>query len=266
MFSTVAMASKLCGRFLMASLIRSFRKLHKVPVLNKNDHFAQNGISGLYSPNGYQSAWQEYQNYLTKNLTLKTNGTLHETRSPFQIILLTSKNNLEQSIFHFASQAHNNHLFFDMLTDKESSAQTKPSHFLLERLADENINGLRDFKDAIIAAAESLTGQGWVFLVERSDKAVKIMASNNDGTPYYFGKSQTLDLSKGISEETYELYDEIKQRARNRELDFTLPLLVLNVWDTAYVADYGINGKTEYLKNVIDCIDWDVVNLRIFQL
>lgn len=263
MFSKVATASRINSR---SQIKRSVRRLHDVPVLKKHEQFAQNGIPGLYSANGYKSAWSEYQKYLTSNLTLKTNGTKHETRSPFQIILLTSKNGLEQSIFHYASQAHNNHLFFELLTDKTAASQTQPSRFLLERLADENIEGLQALKNKIIEAANSLTGQGWVYLVETGDKACKVIASNNDGTPYYFGRSLTLDLNRGISEETYDKYEALKQQAKNKELDFTLPLLAINVWDIAFWADYGMNGKKEYLTNVVDCIDWDVVNQRRFQI
>lgn len=263
MFSKVARLSRInCG----SQINRSIRSLHDVPVLKKHEQYAQNGIPGLYSANGYNSAWSEYQKYLTTNLTLKTNGTKHETRSPFQIVLLTSKNGLEQSIFHYASQAHNNHLFFELLTDSAAASQTQPSRFLLERLADENIEGLDALKSKIIEAANSLTGQGWVFLVETGEKACKVIASNNDGTPYYFGRSLTLDLNRGISEETYDKYEALKQQAKNKELDFTLPLLAINVWDVAFWADYGMNGKEEYLKNVVNSINWDVVNQRRFQI
>lgn len=263
MFTKIALAGRSSRRSQFGIIKRS---LHDVPVLKKQPEFAQNGIAGLYSANGFKSAWSEYQKYLTTNLTLKTKGTQHETCTPFQIILLTSKNGLEQPIFHYASQAHNNHLFFELLTDKDAAAETVPSRFLMERLADENILTLQDLKDKIIEAANTLTGQGWVYLVERGDKSLKVIASNNDGTPYYFGRGASFDMNGAISESTYEQYEALKEQIKEGELDFTLPLLAINVWDVAFWADYGLNGKQEYLKNVVDCISWDVVNQRRFQI
>lgn len=263
MFSRVTKASKFGAGIRTGGSLRS---LHDVPVLKKHDVFVQNGIPGLYSANGYKAAWSEYQKYLAINLTMKTNGTKHETRTPLQIILSTCKNNLEQSIFHFASQAHNNHLFFELLTNKEDAAETKPSRFLMERLADQEILGLEGLKEKIIEAANSLTGQGWVYLLENADKSCKIVASNNDGTPYYFGRALGLDLNNAITEETFDQYEVLKKKAKDNELDFTLPLLAINVWDVAFWADYGMNGKAEYLKNVVECIDWEVVNRRRFQI
>lgn len=263
MFSRVAVSSKISNSIRAVPFVRS---LHDVPVLQKHQHYAKNGIQGLYSAKGYNSAWLEYQKYLTTNLTLKTVGTQHETRTPLHIILLTSKNGLEQSLFHYALQAHNNHLFFELLTDKDLASSTKPSRFILERLADYDIQGLEGLKDKIIETANTLTGQGWVYLVERGDKSLEIIASNNDGTPYYFGRSLSLDLNGGVSEETYDKYEALKEQSKGKKLDFTLPLLAINVWDVAFWADYGLNGRQEYLKNVVDCISWDVVNLRRFQI
>lgn len=242
------------------------RALHRIPALKNDASFARNGISGLYSAQGYKSAWTEYQTYLTTSLTIKTAGTKFETRTPLQIVLLTSKNGLEQSVFHYALQAHNNHLFFEQLTERDAAAATVPSRFLLEQLAHQDIQGLQGLKDRLVEASRNVTGQGWVFLVERGDKSVEVLTSNNDGTPYYFGRTLSLDVNGGLCEDTYRQYETIKLRATDHELDFTLPLVAISLWDVSYMADYGMNGRLEYLQNVVDCISWDVVNLRRFQI
>lgn len=41
-----------------------------------------------------------------------------------------------------------------------------------------------------------------------------------------------------------------------------LPLLAIDASMRAYLPDYGVFGKQQYLSNVWDCIDWDVVSRR----
>ncbi|OBA23253.1 hypothetical protein METBIDRAFT_102810 [Metschnikowia bicuspidata var. bicuspidata NRRL YB-4993] len=244
--------------------VAAVRMLHEVPVLKNHETFAKNGIQGLYSAEGYATAWSDYQKLLTTSLTLNTVGTRHEGRSAFQLLLLTAKRTTDQHIFHYASQAHNNHMFFEQLADKEHAASTRPSRFLLERIA--GGSSLDSLKTEIIRLAESAEGQGWVFLVEDPDKSFRLLKCNNDGTPYYHGKNQSLDLNANIDPQSFEELTQIKQKGDNAELDFTLPVLAINFWDVAFVTDYGITGKREYLERVLDHINWDVINKRMFQV
>lgn len=246
--------------------VTSRRMLHEVPVLKNDVQFAKSGIEGLYSPAGYKTAWQDYQRYLTLNLTLQTNGTENEVRSPYQILLQTAKQTTEQHTFHFASQAHNNHFFFQQLANRLDAQNTKPSRFLMERLADQDLGSVESFRDAVLLAADSAFGQGWVFLVELPDKSLKIVQCNNDGTPYFYGKNQSLDLNGSIDEGSFEYLNNLKELGAKQEKDFTLPLLAINFWDVAYLEDYGINGKAEYLTNLWQSINWEVVNKRLFQI
>ena len=64
-----------------------------------------------FCPKGYNLAWTDYQNYLLTNLTLLTNGTSLEYKTPYQTLLHTAKQTTQQHVFHYASMAHNNHFF-----------------------------------------------------------------------------------------------------------------------------------------------------------
>ncbi|CAK7894061.1 37S ribosomal protein S26, mitochondrial [[Candida] anglica] len=244
----------------------SKRRLHQVPKLIEGEKFAQNGIQGLYTPNGFQKAWLDYQKYLTINLSLNTTGTENELRTPYQILLHTAKQTTEQHTYHFASQAHNNHFCFEQLADKSFASQTKPSRYFMEKLADQDFNTLEEFREEFLLTADSTLGQGWVFLVERPDKSLRILKCNNDGTPYHYTKNQSLDLNGSVDEASYEYLNSLTTKAANGEKDFTLPILGINCWDYAYINDYGVTGKADYLANFWDCINWDVVNKRLFQL
>lgn len=248
------------------TISRAARGIHTVPKLKNESTFVKNGIEGLYSPEGFKTAWLDYQKYLTTNLTLNVAGTANETRTPYMILLNTAKQTTEQHTFHYASQAHNNHFFFQQLGNQSEVGGTKPSRFIMDRLADEGISSAEQLRSRMISEAEKLVGQGWVFLVELPDKSIKIKACNNDGTPYFYGKNQLLDMNGSVSEEQFDALNAIKKKGEEEQLDLTLPLLALNVWDVAFLTDYGITGKSEYLSKVWDCINWDVVNKRLFDI
>lgn len=245
---------------------RSKRMLHQVPSLANGAAFAARGIDGLYSPAGFRTAWLEYQKYLTAKLSLATVGTENESRSPYQILMLTAKQTTQQHVFHYALQAHNNHFFFEQLADRETAQKTKPLRFLMERLADQNIGSVDELRAAVAARVDAALGQGWVFLVERADKLVELVTCHNDGTPYYYGKNQALDLNGAVDEASFDALQAVRAQAEAGELDFTLPLLAVSFWDVAYAPDYGVCGKSEYVARVWDCINWDVVNKRMFQI
>lgn len=248
------------------ALVVSRRTFHQVPKLAHQTQFEERGIEGLYSAEGFKSAWLEYQKYLTLNLSLHTTGTLNESKTPYQVLLNTAKQTTEQHIFHYASQAHNNHFFFEQITDKTKAEKTRPSRFFMERLADQDFPTLQSFRDKFLSMAEVAVGQGWIFLVELPDKSFKIMKCGNDGTPYFYGKNQSLDLNGAIEEASFHHLNDLKQKATRNDRDFTLPLLALNYWDMSYITDYGVTGKSKYLENCWNCINWDVVNKRLFQI
>jgi Fe-Mn family superoxide dismutase len=257
---------KASGRVFQQLGVVSRRQLHEVPVLKNQPLYEKNGIEGLYSCQGFNDAWVNYQKYLTMNLTLQTNGTENELRSPYQILLQTAKKTTEQHIFHYASQAHNNHLFMEQLCNKSDAALTRPSKQLMEKLSHIDILDVEAFKQKMLLLADSSFGPGWVFLVELPNKSLKIIRCNVDGTPYYYGKNQSLDFNGGADEASFEYLNNLKDMAQSNERDWTLPILAINCWDIAYMTDYGVTGKADYLTNVWDCINWEVVNRRLFQI
>lgn len=245
---------------------RVARFLHQVPKLESHETWTQEGIPGFLSPKGYNLAWTDYQNYLSTNLTLLTNGTSLEYKTPYQTLLHTAKQTTQQHVFHYASMAHNNHFFFQQLDTKENASKTKPSRFLMEKLMHEDILDLDQLRNKLLTMAENTYGQGWIFLVETEDKNLKFINCHNDGTPYYYAKQQLLDLNGGIDEGNFSYLENLKSRALNNEKDYTLPILAINYWDYMYIPDYGVTGKSDYLNKLWDHINWDVVNKRLFQI
>ncbi|KAG7813426.1 hypothetical protein KL921_000972 [Ogataea angusta] len=238
------------------------RGIHLVPRLKNHQQWSQDGIKGLMSPKQYKTSWTDYQKFLTTNLTFKTIGTEHETRTPLAITLATAKKPELGPLFHYASQSHNNHLFFEQLQDASTDPPALKSR--LDRHITTAFGSLENLRNDFLYAADILTGNGWVFLVETQEKTVKIISCNNDGTPYLYSRNQSSDLNGAISIDDFEKLISNKDRLSKKIKDYTVPLLVCNVWEHAYIEDYGVNGKADYLENFWNCINWEVVNNRLF--
>jgi Fe-Mn family superoxide dismutase len=250
----------------MFGQIVSKRCIHLAPKLALENSFRKEGIKGLMSPAQFKTAWVDYQDFLTKNLTLKTVDTEYETRSPMAIAMSTSKRPQESDIFHYASQAHNNHLFFQQL--KHNSSRIKANE---DELKPQLLNSIKNtfqsfenFKNEFLLAADIISGNGWVFLIEDENKGLKIVSCNNDGTPYFYGRNQSLDLNTTFNYNDYKKLLKYKENIINNVKDYSLPLLCVNVWEHAYLIDYGVSGKADYLEKFWDNIDWNVVNSRLF--
>ncbi|MDD4921440.1 MAG: Fe-Mn family superoxide dismutase, partial [Bacteroidales bacterium] len=84
------------------------------------------------------------------------------------------------------------------------------------------------FKDEFSKAALGLFGSGWLWLVENQDGKLQIIAESNAGNP----------MRKGLR-----------------------PLLCFDVWEHAYYLDYQ-NRRAEYIKNLWDILDWEVILKR----
>lgn len=242
------------------------RGIHIAPKLALESSFKQEGIRGFMSAEQFKTGWVDYQDYLTKNLSMKTADTEYETRTPMAIAMSTSKKPNQASIFHFASQAHNNHLFFQQLKHNGGRVPVQESDIKpqLLRSIKNTFQTLDNFKNEFLLSADILNGNGWVFLIEDENKELKIVSCNNDGTPYFYGRNQSYDLNTVFQYEDYKKIVKNKQKILNSVKDYSLPLLCVNVWEHAYIVDYGVTGKAEYLEKFWDNIDWNVINSRVF--
>ncbi|CDR44304.1 CYFA0S14e01838g1_1 [Cyberlindnera fabianii] len=235
----------------------SRRLIHTVPRLSTK-------LPGLYSEKGFQTAWTDYQTLLTTRLSQLTAGTADETRFPFHIAQIHAKDQTKQKVFNAASQAHNNHFFFQQLVSPENNT-TRPSRQLEERI-EARFGSLDGLKKELVAQSEKIIGQGWLFVVEDYTKQLDILALNNSGTPYHFAGNHALDLNGPISEGDYNELTAMQKDLAEGGQDYTLPLLAVSLWDQSYLVDYGVSGRKQYIEKVFDATNWDVVSSRVFKL
>jgi Fe-Mn family superoxide dismutase len=236
--------------------------IHTLPTLANQSQYEAQGIPGFLSPNAFKQGWTDYQNYLLENLTQLTMDSENESRVPFHIVLNTSAKPDHAHVFNYASQAHNNHMFFQALRSVSENT-TKPSAPLLERI-NKSFGSMESLRAQMLTDADTLLGNGWVFLVEGEDKMLYTMATFNAGTPYDLSRSQMFDLNSAVGQDTWNTLSQIEKAVYGKEKNHSIVLLALNVWEHIYVPDYSVSGRADYLEKWWDSIDWDVVSSRLF--
>ncbi|EPS37097.1 hypothetical protein H072_9291 [Dactylellina haptotyla CBS 200.50] len=263
------------------------RTLFTVPTLRDQDRFLSDGIGELYSANQVQIAWKDYQTHLTDRLNLLTAGTEYQYHLPLQLAIMTSRNSDLASIFNYASMAHNNHFYFKSL----SPVTTAPGSLLLAAI-DESFGHMQILKETMIATALACFSNAFVWLViDNSTKKMRILTTYNSGTPYGLAhRRQAIDTNTTTppplsteptdiaarlqqSNEFKSTGDEYTQSLAKHSLpedemevgraSMYSPLLCVNVWEHAWLVDYGFDKKEEYLENWWKCIDWGEVWARL---
>lgn len=112
--------------------------------------------------------------------------------------------------------------------------------------------------------ARSMCGNGFVWLIQGPNKQLYVTATYNAGTPYDYARSMSFDLnspvSGGVAEEVERRESLLQQDQRRPE--WPLPLLCVNVFEHAYLTDYGFAGKEEYFEQWWKAVDWFKVEER----
>lgn len=108
-------------------------------------------------------------------------------------------------------------------------------------------------------------GNGWVWLILDSKRYIRILCTYNAGTPFGSGhRRQDIDMNtkERLGTSVDELTAATQEATKGPMNHWAIPLLNIKVWEHAWVEDYGVTGKREYLENVWSAINWDVVNSR----
>ena len=130
----------------------------------------------------------------------------------------------EGAIFNNAAQVWNHTFYFNCFTPGGNGL---PSEELLGAFL-ATWGSFENFKKEFSAAAASLFGSGWAWLVKDSEGKLSIIKESNAGTP----------LLKGVE-----------------------PLLLFDVWEHAYYLDYQ-NRRADYIEALWKIVDWEAVSSR----
>ena len=165
--------------------------------------------------------YNKHYNTYTENLN-KALENLPEFKDMDIISIL--KNIKEDNNYYMAIRNNgggylNHSMYFDMLTPKSTPLPNK-----LEEKINEDFTNFDNFKSELISKGLSHFGSGWVWVILENDK-LKIITTNNQDNPYMFGKT---------------------------------PIMGIDLWEHAYYLKYK-NLRKDYLENIFNVIDWNIV-------
>lgn len=188
---------------------------HHLPQLP----YAKNALEPIISEETVEFHYDKHHAGYVNNLNNLIKNTPFEDASLEEVI----KNSIG-AVFNNAAQVYNHTFYWNCL----SPTKTSPSKEL-SKMIDDSFGSFENFKSDFIKSAVSNFGSGWTWLVKEPDGVLKIINTQNAGTPITVGQ---------------------------------LPLLTIDVWEHAYYIDYR-NGRQKYLDEIFKIINWDFVSSNI---
>ncbi|KZF24805.1 manganese and iron superoxide dismutase [Xylona heveae TC161] len=269
-------------RPIISSSAPQCRRIHHVPPLTHDASFKTEGVPSLFSAEGFDLAWTQYQRLMVEKLNLLTGGTPDENATTKTLLLTYARQSDMASLFNHASMAHNNHFFFNCLVrliihiSPKSTIIPKP---FADKLA-EDFSSVETFRQEFIATANAMFGPGFVWLVKTEDHQLRILTTYLAGSPYPGAHwrrqpvdmtNQSIESAGGLSGADYARQTTVQNKVgkigsasgQPREpapggINLT-PLLCVNTWEHVWLRDWGIGGKRAFLEAWWDKIDWEVV-------
>lgn len=124
-------------------------------------------------------------------------------------------------------------------------------------------------KDALkaefLTTAMKMFGCGWVWLVVDKGRDLRILCTYNAGTPYssaYRRQDTDMNTRQSLGYLQQEMPIATGAAPQTSAVNWAIPLLNINVWEHAWLQDFGVNGKGDYLEAVWAAIDWNIVVSR----
>ncbi|QEU58259.1 Mrp1 [Kluyveromyces lactis] len=279
-----------------SALKRTFSRSYIVPSfehLNKD-----RGLSGLFSKEGLQSAWFDRAEHYTEKLNSYTANT---DEKPLETIIHENANiSSKKQIFNYASLLYN--LKFSMSSLKGSSLPlpteklnrsellktpeltltfgNEPLSMGNERLHQalvQSFGSIVEFRSLLLNSNNAISGDGYTWLVARQFKtadpsAIKfdqlfIVNTYNAGSPFNSNRAGSF---KHLQESIKKKTEGFKADKLESAVDAVMypgtkyfPLLAIDASPKAWLPDYGVFGKQQYLDSVWESIEWKVVENRL---
>lgn len=184
--------------------------------------YAHNALEPVISQKTIEYHYGKHHQAYINNLNNLIKGTEFENKTLEEII-----QHADGAIYNNAAQAWNHTFYFQSFT---AQGKQKPEGKLLEAIQ-QQWGTFEQFQNEFAAAATSLFGSGWAWLVVNQNKQLEITKEPNAGNPL------------------------TKQQ---------IPLLTFDVWEHAYYLDYQ-NQRPEHIKQLWNIIDWNVIEKRYGQ-
>jgi superoxide dismutase, Fe-Mn family len=182
------------------------------------------------------------------------------------------------SLFNHASMAHNNHFYFSCLTPQNTEKDMPES---LRRGLEASFTSLDTLRREFVAIGCSMFGPGFVWLVRvPNENRFSLLTTYIAGSPYAAAhyRRQSHDMNTETSSMTpadvartnalrnakplnsVGAFGPLSERGRVAPGGINLiPVLCANTWQHAYIVDWGLPQKKQFLEAWWDRIDWNAV-------
>ena len=182
--------------------------------------YATNSMEGFLSATTFEYHYGKHHSTYVTNLNNLIKGGEFENAELYDIIKKSSG-----GLFNNAAQVYNHDFYWDCISPSKDSQSALSGE--LKDAINAEFGSLDGFKEKFIAAATTLFGAGWCWLVYNiGSKKLEILQTSNAATP--------------ITEDK-------------------VPLLVVDVWEHAYYID-NKNARPAYLEKFFAHINWAFVS------
>jgi superoxide dismutase, Fe-Mn family len=186
---------------------------HKLPELP----FAKDALAPIISPETLEYHYGKHHKTYVDNLNKLIPGTEFEKMTLEEIIKKASG-----GIYNNAAQVWNHTFYWNCLAPKGGG---EPGGELGKTIAS-SFGSFAQFTEKFSAAATTLFGSGWAWLVKNPNGSLSIESASNAGNPLKDGKK---------------------------------PLLTCDVWEHAYYIDYR-NARARYVESFWKLVNWNFVS------
>ncbi|CBQ71603.1 related to Superoxide dismutase [Sporisorium reilianum SRZ2] len=257
----------------------SRRTLHTCPP---TPEILSEGCAPFLSGSTVKQISQAWQGGLLELLNQEVRDTEFASSSIVETVVGLSQNREKILAFNYASQALNNSFFLSTLAPQDRLRNPTP----LPKLATAISKSFGSFPEMCLAfssAAYGMSGSGWVWLVTDQHRNLGVVPTFGAGTVVVQNRIQQgkhfllpsiNDQSSGSPDAAKPASTPSERPSRPSDSLFSglgisdkvgkdlYPLLNISVHEHAWLNDYGIMGKEEYLTRFWNCVNWDKVEER----
>ncbi|KDQ14754.1 hypothetical protein BOTBODRAFT_187754 [Botryobasidium botryosum FD-172 SS1] len=240
----------------------SRRCIHQLPTL---PYKIENGLGDFLSPAALRTVAVEYQSGLLANLNELVKDTDLENKSIVQTVLSTARDPAKVLTFNHACQALNNSFFLDNLKPPSGRGSTIPPD--LSNSIIKSFGSPTALKSSLSAAVTGMSGSGWVWLVCDQRTELGVVATYGPSTLLARTRMQVAasagraayNPNRSVGSNTVQVGN-VTPGALNYVGQSLVPLLCVSVHEHAWLLDYGVWGKEEYMRRFWDVVNWDKVD------
>jgi len=181
--------------------------------------YALDALEPIISKQTLEFHYGKHHQAYVNNLNNLVKGTEFESAD-----LETIVKKSEGGIFNNGAQVWNHTFYFTSFSPKGGG---EPTGALADAIK-ASFGSFEKFKEEFSAAAATLFGSGWAWLVKNADNSLAIVKESNAGNP----------LRDGLT-----------------------PILTCDVWEHAYYLDKQ-NARPKYIEDFWKLVDWNIVGER----